>query len=246
MRLATLTLLALFSTSSLGGVPAPRQEPPDFGVNSRTGMVVSATGEASDIGAAILATAGMPWTRRWQRRSPWPSRIRSPATSAAAASWSSAPPAAQRRVRLPGEGAGQVHADDVPGRDGNIDRSLTQAGYLAPGVPGTVRGMALAHKKFGKLPWKDVVHAGGRRSPTKGFAIAPLARGLNRKSRVMRRFPLVAAYGKPGGGQWAAGDRLCCPISRKRLKASRLTARTRSTRAGSPIASRRTWPPTAA
>ena len=41
--------------------------------------------------------------------------------------------------------------------DGNIDRTLTATGYLAPGVPGTVRGMALAHEKFGKLPWKDVV-----------------------------------------------------------------------------------------
>ena len=43
------------------------------------------------------------------------------------------------------------------GADGQIVRSLTAAGYLAPGVPGTVRGLELAHKKFGKLPWKDVV-----------------------------------------------------------------------------------------
>ena len=42
-------------------------------------------------------------------------------------------------------------------RDGKVDSSLTNQGYLAPGVPGTVRGLALAHKKFGHLPWKDVV-----------------------------------------------------------------------------------------
>ena len=40
---------------------------------------------------------------------------------------------------------------------GEIVRGLTAAGYLAPGVPGTVRGMAMAHARFGKLPWKDVV-----------------------------------------------------------------------------------------
>ncbi len=36
-------------------------------------------------------------------------------------------------------------------------RTTAGTRHKAVGVPGTVRGMALAHKKFGKLPWKDVV-----------------------------------------------------------------------------------------
>ena len=44
-----------------------------------------------------------------------------------------------------------------------------------------------------------------------GFVLSPaLARELNTRSRRrMAPFPAsVAAYGKPGGGEWAAGDRL--------------------------------------
>ena len=40
------------------------------------------------------------------------------------------------------------------GNDGQIVRDLTNTGYLAPGVPGTVRGLELAHKRFRKLPGK--------------------------------------------------------------------------------------------
>ena len=56
----------------------------------------------------------------------------------------------------------------------------------------------------------------------------------------------VAAYGKPGGGAWAAGDRLVLPDLAQSLKAIATTGRTRSTPAGSPIASPKTWRPTAA
>jgi gamma-glutamyltranspeptidase/glutathione hydrolase len=40
---------------------------------------------------------------------------------------------------------------------GNVVPKLSEAGHLASGVPGSVDGMIEAHKKFGKLPWKDLV-----------------------------------------------------------------------------------------
>ena len=93
--------------------------------------------------------------------------------------------------------------------DGSIDRPLTAAGYLAPGVPGTVRGLEAAHKKFGKLPWKDVVMPAVELAE-QGFVLSPaLARSLNTEMKRMAAFPAsVAAYGKPGGGEWTAGDRM--------------------------------------
>jgi gamma-glutamyltranspeptidase/glutathione hydrolase len=93
--------------------------------------------------------------------------------------------------------------------DGSIDRPLTAAGYLAPGVPGTVRGLEAAHKKFGKLPWKDVVIPAVELAE-QGFVLSPaLARSLNTEMKRMAAFPAsVAAYGKPGGGEWTAGDRM--------------------------------------
>ena len=91
--------------------------------------------------------------------------------------------------------------------DGSIDRSLTAAGYLAPGVPGTVRGLEAAHKKFGKLSWKDVVSPAVELAE-QGFVLSPaLARSLNGELKRMAAFPAsIAAYGKPGGGEWKEGD----------------------------------------
>jgi gamma-glutamyltranspeptidase/glutathione hydrolase len=96
------------------------------------------------------------------------------------------------------------------GPDGAINRSLTSEGYLAPGVPGTVRGLELAHKKYGTLPWNDIVMPAVTLAE-RGFTVsASLARGLNAQlAGAMGRYPAsVAAYGKPGGGTWSEGDRL--------------------------------------
>jgi gamma-glutamyltranspeptidase/glutathione hydrolase len=95
-------------------------------------------------------------------------------------------------------------------KDGNIDRALTATGYLAPGVPGSVRGLEAAHRKFGKLPWKEVVMPGVLLAES-GFTLSPaLADSLNQElAQGMAKYPAsVAAYGKPGGGTWAAGDRI--------------------------------------
>src|SRR5437870_4675685 len=77
-------------------------------------------------------------------------------------------------------------------------------GYKVIGVPGTVRGLALAHQRFGKLPWKDVVKP-ALLLAEHGFPVSEhLAGSLNWLVWDARDFPeLRRIYGKPNGtGEW--------------------------------------------
>jgi gamma-glutamyltranspeptidase/glutathione hydrolase len=80
---------------------------------------------------------------------------------------------------------------------------------LYVGTPGTVRGLALAHRRFGKLPWADLL-APAIRLAEDGFAIdAALASSLNRVLARSADFAeLRRVYGKSGDANWRAGDRL--------------------------------------
>ena len=80
------------------------------------------------------------------------------------------------------------------------------------GVPGTVRGLALAHEKFGKLPWSQLVGPAIRLA-TEGFAIdRALAEALNGLLRKAERFPeLRRVLGRSDGQRWQPGDRLKQP-----------------------------------
>jgi gamma-glutamyltranspeptidase/glutathione hydrolase len=49
------------------------------------------------------------------------------------------------------------HRDLFLGPDGNVVPRLSLDTAKAAGVPGSVAGMALAHRRFGSLPWKELV-----------------------------------------------------------------------------------------
>jgi gamma-glutamyltranspeptidase / glutathione hydrolase len=50
-----------------------------------------------------------------------------------------------------------AYTDMYLDKDGNVIPDLSTLGHLASGVPGSVDGMVEAHKKYGTLPWKDLV-----------------------------------------------------------------------------------------
>ncbi len=80
----------------------------------------------------------------------------------------------------------------------------------AAGVPGTVAGLYLAHQRFGRLPWNDVVMPAVHLAED-GFAINDgLASSLNNAVFASDGFPeLARCLGKKNGSEtWRAGDRL--------------------------------------
>ncbi len=84
------------------------------------------------------------------------------------------------------------------GPDGNpTDRSWT--GHLASGVPGSVAGLAEAHRRFGKLPWPALVEPAIRLARD-GFVVDEYRhRSINSDSSRLSRFPASAAQFLPGG-----------------------------------------------
>jgi gamma-glutamyltranspeptidase / glutathione hydrolase len=91
--------------------------------------------------------------------------------------------------------------------------------HRAVGVPGTVRGLALAHTRFGKLPWREVV-APALKLAEDGVVLDDyLAGSLNYLVSSSSEFPeTVRNYGKNGKADWNAGDRFIQHDLAKTLK----------------------------
>jgi len=209
MKLRMIAALAVTAVLAAPATPVSTQAQPDLGTFAREGVVVSSSDIASDIGAAVLARGGTAVdaavATAFAMAVTYPTAgniggggfmiVRLPDGTATTFDF---------RERAPGKSTPTMYLD----AQGNINRNLTAAGYLAPGVPGTVRGLAMAHSRFGKMPWRDLVMPAADLARN-GFLVSrSLAGGLNREvAGPMKPFPgSVAAYGKPGGGQWAEGD----------------------------------------
>ncbi len=90
---------------------------------------------------------------------------------------------------------------------GNYDPALHHGSYTAVGVPGSVAGLWLAHRRCGKRPWRELV-APAIALARDGF---PLTKELARQFQVLRgafsRHPSsVKVFYRPDGSLYSAGD----------------------------------------
>src|ERR1051325_8411046 len=171
----TLALLLLLATP----LAAAAREP----VRARHAMAVSVSEIASRIGADVMKRGGN-------------------AVDAAVAvgfalalTWPSAGNLGGGGFMLVRKADGTVEAIDyrerapLPARQdmyldnaGNVIKGASTQGYRAVGVPGTVAGLALAHKRHGKLKWEEVVEP-ARKLAAEGFPVGyHLARSLAGKT----------------------------------------------------------------
>jgi gamma-glutamyltranspeptidase/glutathione hydrolase len=60
---------------------------------------------------------------------------------------------------------------------GNVVKGASTDGYKAVGVPGTVAGLMLVHKRHGKLKWSELVEP-ARKLAAEGFIVTPFLDGV--------------------------------------------------------------------
>ncbi|HEY6802367.1 MAG TPA: gamma-glutamyltransferase [Pyrinomonadaceae bacterium] len=107
-----------------------------------------------------------------------------------------APAAATRNIYLDKNG------DLIKGEGGSLQ------GYRAAGVPGTVRGMELALKKYGsgKLTWSQLIEP-ARRLAANGFEVTnDLARSLAGNSDYLSKYPETKRIYLRGGKLYQEGE----------------------------------------
>lgn len=110
------------------------------------------------------------------------------------------------REKAPGKATSTMYQD----KQGNVVSMLSRVGYQAVGVPGSVKGMVYAQKKFGKLTLGQVV-APAIELARRGFELDwAEARALT-NDRHMGNFPDSKRIFQNDGKGWRQGDVLKQP-----------------------------------
>jgi gamma-glutamyltranspeptidase/glutathione hydrolase len=98
------------------------------------------------------------------------------------------------REAAPGRATRDMYLDSA----GNVT-TASVTGPRAAGVPGSVAGMAEAHRRYGKLAWSDVL-APAVRLAREGFVLdGDRAGGIRADAERLARFPASAAQFLPNG-----------------------------------------------
>jgi gamma-glutamyltranspeptidase/glutathione hydrolase len=186
-------------------------EAPRKAVEAKSGMVVTVSPPATDVGVAILKKGGNAVDAAVA------------VAFAMAVTWPEAGNIGGGGFMhvWPKDGAAPIvfdYREMAPAASTStmfVDRKADAYSHLAAGVPGTVRGMELAHKQFGKLPWAEVVSPSVELA-TKGFTVtAGLAGRMNGVLAETRttNAEFIRCYGKNGTKteKWKAGDTMTLP-----------------------------------
>jgi gamma-glutamyltranspeptidase/glutathione hydrolase len=109
------------------------------------------------------------------------------------------------RERAPQEASRDMYLD----AQGHLTRDSIE-GWRSSGVPGTVRGFEMAHKKYGRARW-DALLAPAIRLASKGFPVSSAFDKSLRGSRVLAQDPESKRIFLNNGALYHAGDRLVQP-----------------------------------
>lgn len=205
-RATSLLLLIAFAAATHAASRAP--------VHARHAMVASTSDVASRVGADIMKKGGNAVDAAvavsLALAVTWPSAgnlggggfilIRKADGTAEAIDY---------RERAPLAASRDMYLDS----SGNVIKGLSTEGYKAVAVPGTVAGLALAHKRHGRLKWSEVVEP-ARKLAAEGFPVGYyLARSLAGKTarEKMEAFPESHRIFQRDGKFYELGQRFVQP-----------------------------------
>lgn len=93
--------------------------------------------------------------------------------------------------------------------NGDVDTDRSRFSHLAAGVPGTVSGFSLAHKRFGRLSWQRLLRPAIQQAREGIIVSDDLAKNLQRRQqRLCREATACGYFFKQNGIPYEAGELL--------------------------------------